>query len=634
MMSGVNGKRKNGARQDPTPFPLYLGIECGGTRTRVCLAEASGRAFRERTLGPANLKLLTDAQLVSHLRSIKSGLPDPLAMAIGMAGARTASDWARVRKAAARVWPGIPCHATHDLEIALLTGGSTGDGASPATSGSVLVLSGTGSCCYGRAADGTTAKMGGWGHLLGDKGSGFDIAMRALKAVVYYYDRDGEWSDLGPSLLRALALNEPNDLIEWVRDAGKAEIAALAPVVFAAASRRDSIASDILTGAASTLAKDAVSCARRLAGHGSRVRFILAGGVLLGQRKFAQRVAALIRQSWKNAQVHPSRREAVWGAIELARRLARQTESKGSRQGGRLPAVKVQENHAAVHSLATSPTEARHPKSMHLDRMSLGSAVRLMLSEEAKVPGAILKEHASLERAVALVARCLGKGGRLIYVGAGTSGRLGVLDASECPPTFQTDPEMVQGIIAGGTRALWSAVEGAEDDAEAGARAAIGRGVSRHDVVVGIAASGRTPFVWGALRAAKRRGAKTVLVSFNPHLELPRSDRPTLSICPQVGPEILTGSTRLKAGTATKLILNILTTLTMVQLGKVSSNLMIALKASNTKLRDRALRITQALTGANAADAQSALLKAGWNIKQACLRLKKNRNRGRNRPLR
>jgi N-acetylmuramic acid 6-phosphate etherase len=180
---------------------------------------------------------------------------------------------------------------------------------------------------------------------------------------------------------------------------------------------------------------------------------------------------------------------------------------------------------------------------------------------------------------------------------------------------------MVQGIIAGGQTALWSAVEGAEDDPAAGARAIEFRGVGRCDTVVGIAASGRTPFVWGALREAKRRGAATMLLCFNHHLVIPRADRPTLVLAPKIGPEVLTGSTRLKSGTATKLILNIFTTLAMVRLGKVLSNLMIDVKASNVKLRDRAVRIVRELTGADYDAAHAALLQTDWKIKQACARL-------------
>jgi N-acetylmuramic acid 6-phosphate etherase len=258
---------------------------------------------------------------------------------------------------------------------------------------------------------------------------------------------------------------------------------------------------------------------------------------------------------------------------------------------------------------------------MNLDKLPLGDAIRLMLSEDATVPRKLMAERGRIEQVIRAVVRAFRRGGRLFYVGAGTSGRLGVLDASECPPTFGTPSDMVQGIIAGGQNALWQSVEGTEDDADAGARAIQYCHVVRRDVVVGIAASGTTPFVWGALREAKRRGATTVLVCFNPFLHLPRPLRPTVVVAPNLGPELLTGSTRLKAGTATKLLLNMFTTLAMVRLGKVRSNLMIDLNPTNLKLRDRAVRIVRDLTRADPAAARQALERAGWIIRKAVARL-------------
>jgi len=500
----------------------------------------------------------------------------------------------------------------------------------------VLVLSGTGSCCFGRTTNGKTAKIGGWGHILGDKGSGYEIGLRALKAAVYYYDRDGEWSGLGQRILRALQLNEPNHLIGWAQNASKAEIAALATEVFNAWKQKDKIAADILASAAESLAKDAAACARRLVKPGRPVQFILAGSVLLKQPRFAQQVSRSLRQLWPEGIVIPLRRESVWGAVELARQhfevQSSRVKAQRSTLGAERPKSEVQAQSFEAREgvpgltddlsqLIASPTEQRNPISMNLDKISLAEAIRLMLREDARVPKSILAKRKEIERAVRVIVRSFKQGGRLFYVGAGTSGRLGVLDASECPPTFRTPPEMVQGIIAGGSRALWEAVEGAEDDPAAGARAVEFRGVDRRDVVVGIAASGRTPFVWGALAEAKRRGAKTILLCFNPNVKISPPSRLPLVIALNVGPEILTGSTRLKAGTATKLILNIFTTLAMVRLGKVLSNLMIDVKASNTKLRDRAARIVQELTQADYATARRALEKANWRIKEACARL-------------
>jgi N-acetylmuramic acid 6-phosphate etherase len=621
--------------------PWFLGIEAGGTRTVALLADANGRLARRLEAGPANLRLLSDAQLIRHLRGIARAFPRPAALCLGFAGARGEKEWDRLRAAAAKVWPGIPCRTTNDLETALAAAtplATRSAGGPPHSSRfthhpQILVLSGTGSCFFGRTATGRTLQFGGWGHILGDKGSGFEIALRALKAVVYYLDRDGEWSRLGQRLLRALHLNEPNDLIPWVQAADKTAIAALAPEVFAAAAERDATARDILTGAAHSLAKDALSCARRLLkapkvrgsrfkvgpGAGPVVQFVLAGSVLLKQPRFAAEVARLIREGWPGAVVTPLKRESAWGAVVLAQEEFK-ARGKAARPGGITGPKKAGEPQLPT-SRELSPTERRHPRSMHLDRLPLSAAIRLMLSEDEKIPGVLLKERARIEQVVRLIVRAFKRGGRLFYVGAGTSGRLGILDASECPPTFRADPEMVQGIIAGGQRAITTAIEGAEDDFDAGRRAVEFRGVTRRDVVVGIAASGRTPFVWGALHAAKSVGATTVLVCFNPHLVIPRAARPDVVLAPDLGPEILTGSTRLKSGTATKLLLNLFTTLAMARLGKVLGNLMVDLNPSNVKLRDRAVRIVRELTGADAATARQALMKSGWVVKRACARL-------------
>jgi N-acetylmuramic acid 6-phosphate etherase len=593
--------------------PSFLGIECGATHSVALAVDAAGKKVRQREFGPANLRLLTDAQLLRHLRAVATAMPPALSLCIGMAGARSEADLKRIRRAAAKVWPGIPCHATNDLETALMAADSQ-------SATAVLVLSGTGSCVFGRTTDGRTAKIGGWGHILGDKGSGFEIGLRALKAVVYYFDRDGEWPALGARLLRSLLLNAPDDLIAWVREAEKPEIATLATDVFAAAKEHDKIATDILLGAAHSLAADGAACAAKLTDPGANVEFLFSGSVLTKQPAFAGQVKMEIRRQWPGAVIRTLDRESVWGAVRLAQRLVGPlTSSPASEQEpkGDEPAV------ISIESLKRSPTEQRNPASMRLHQLSIAEAVKLMIDEEASVSSALIEEQPKIVKGVQLISRSLKGGGRLFYVGAGTSGRLGVLDASECPPTFQSDPDTVQGIIAGGQRALWSAVEGAEDDPQKGAEAVRSRGVKEHDVVVGIAASGRTPFVWGALDEARALGAKTILLTFNPFLEIPKKRRPDLVIAPNAGPELLTGSTRLKSGTATKLVLNMFTTLAMVQLGKVFENLMIDVKPSNIKLRDRAVRIVQELTSKDYDSSRAALEKSEWKIRLACARLGK-----------
>ena len=260
-------------------------------------------------------------------------------------------------------------------------------------------------------------------------------------------------------------------------------------------------------------------------------------------------------------------------------------------------------------------TEQRLPESMGLDAMSVDEAVALMNAQDQKAIAAVAREQSQISAAVRLVSDALGRGGRLVYAGAGTSGRLGVLDAAECPPTFRTDPRIVQGLIAGGDAAMFRAQEGAEDRAEDGAAAIDASSVGSGDVVLGIAAGGTTPFVHGTLRRARERGARTIfLTCVQPTAGEPEAD---LVIRPLVGPEVLTGSTRLKAGTATKLVLNTISTLAMVQLGKVYENLMVDLRATNQKLWDRGARIVATLTGLDRDRAQELLRRADGHVKAA-----------------
>jgi N-acetylmuramic acid 6-phosphate etherase len=262
-------------------------------------------------------------------------------------------------------------------------------------------------------------------------------------------------------------------------------------------------------------------------------------------------------------------------------------------------------------------TEQADPRYAHLDQASVVELAALMNEADASVPAAIGAAMASIVPAIEAVTARLAQGGRLRYVGAGTAGRLGVLDASECPPTFGVSPELVQGIIAGGPDAITDAIEGAEDDLEAGAQAIQEDAIGRDDAVVGVAASGRTPFVIGALREARARGALTIALSCNTQAPLSREAEVAIEI--PVGPEVLAGSTRLKAGTAQKLVLNMISTIAMVRLGKTWGNLMVDLRATNEKLRERAIRIVQQVTGATREAAVAALEAAEWEVKPAAL---------------
>lgn len=265
-------------------------------------------------------------------------------------------------------------------------------------------------------------------------------------------------------------------------------------------------------------------------------------------------------------------------------------------------------------------TEQENPRSQNLSSQSTAEIVALMNEEDATVASAVKLVLGEVAKAVDETVARLAKGGRLFYTGTGTSGRLGVLDASECPPTFGVSPELVQGVIAGGYDACYRAVEASEDDADAGAADLKQRGFAAGDVLVGIAASGRTPYTVGAVTFARSLGAFTVALTCVPGSPITKAAE--LSIVPVVGPEVLTGSSRLKAGTAQKMVLNMISTATMVRLGYVSGNRMSNLQARNTKLRERALRIVVAETSTDQQTAMAALEASGWAIKEAIQRLK------------
>ena len=368
----------------------YLGIECGATRTVVLFGPDATGGWRRAEFGPANLRLLDDAALVRHFKTLKRTVPAAFdGMVIAMAGARTEKDRRRIRAAAGKVWPNPPVYVTGDLETALAAAEGE-DGRKCAAM--VLILSGTGSCCFGRPAgthgsNRATLQLGGWGHILGDRGSGYDIGLQALRSAVGEMDRTGRWPPLGEEMLRALQLNEPDDLIDWVNGAEKREVAALARTVFAAAAKRDRLARKILADAAAALAGNGANCARRLARQGAPVEFVLAGGVLK-QAGFARQVGALLRKLRPGARVRRLRRESVWGAIELAKqhfgsvldtaKLVR-TSSAGADAARPDPAEML------PVSEALPATERPNPRSRNLDRMPLGRAVALIIREQSAV---------------------------------------------------------------------------------------------------------------------------------------------------------------------------------------------------------------------------------------------------------
>lgn len=580
-----------------------LGIEGGGTKTEWLLAECAPEAepliLRRGLLSSANLKLNTDEQLAD----LFSVLPNDVEyVGAFLAGCRTEEDHDRLRQVVAGVWPRAEVVVGNDRDSAMATAFREGDG--------LIVIAGTGAVVHGRK-DGVNERAGGWGQLLGDRGGGYHVAMQALRSVLTHCDMNDEVSPLAQDILRMLALNRLHDLIDWVSQADKMSIARLAPAVFEAARRGDPEILKIVREGAEILAGFANAVAQRLEFAAPPVR--LFGGLFTHYPEYVDFFQKRLLQLLPGADVKVSFDSGALGAVWLA--------ARGCCRNPVPPRVSDLEKNATPHpltdELAAASTEQSNPKSAALDRLPTAELVALFVNEEAQVTHALASCNDALGRAVELVSKSLRSGGRLFYVGAGTSGRLGVLDASEIPPTFGAPPELVQGIIAGGEHALHRAVEGAEDEPDAGALAMCERGVKSTDVVCGITASGRTPFVLGALERARRIGATTVLITCNParhKAEVPwdvEIDLPT-------GPELITGSTRLKAGTATKVTLNIISTCAMVRLGKVRGNRMIDVRISNEKLRDRGARLVSESLGISYEAALVRLEENGWNVRQ-CL---------------
>ncbi len=289
-------------------------------------------------------------------------------------------------------------------------------------------------------------------------------------------------------------------------------------------------------------------------------------------------------------------------------------------------------NKALFEEISNLSTEQRNPRSMNIDNASTAEILKIINEEDKTVPLAVEKELPYIEQAVEIIVDAIRNGGRLLYFGAGTSGRLGIIDAAECPPTFGTPYELIKGYIAGGRKAVFLAQEGVEDKEENGAADVIKAKVAAKDVVCGIAASKRTPYVVGAVKKAKDCGAKTLFITSNPRdkFSLQEVD---VAICPYVGPEVIMGSTRMKSGTAQKLVLNMLTTASMIRLGKVYENMMIDLQMTNKKLVERSKRIVMTITGISYEEAEEFLVKADGHVKTALVMIKANVDAGKAKKL-
>ncbi len=587
---------------------LFLGVEGGATRSTVALMDGAGKVLRNFEAGPCNIRLLDDHAILRLWRSIRHriGIRKVTGVGIFVAGCRLPEEHRRLARLARAVWPGTRAVTGNDTQSALAAGLGDEDG--------LAVICGTGSIVRARRSH-RSIQVGGWGHVGGDGGGGYWMGRELLRHIFHQADLRGATDPLGRATLSFLGLNTLEDLVRWSLEASKSEVASLTHVIFK--EPRHPVARQILREAASLVADQVVMAARRTGLRAPRVA--LNRGLARHSPVFRRLLMAAIHAHLPKADVFLSEVEGAVGAAWLA---TGRSALPSFEQPPDVPPP------PAGRGLGVALTEQRNPRTMDLDRRSIPQLIRTMLDEERRVIPAIRREERAIARAIAWIVESLRHGGRLFYLGAGTSGRVGVLDASECPPTFGCPADMVQGIMAGGWRALDRPMESREDDAETGRDTVRDRGIGRRDVLVGIAASGSTPFVLGALEEARRRGARTILLTFNPASKFRLAGPRFLRLALATGPEAITGSTRLKAGTATKLVLNMFSTVAMIRLGKVRGNLMVDLDPSCEKLHDRAARILAALHKIPQAEAWRRLERHDWKLK-ALLSARPSRAQGR-----
>src|SRR5213594_3881682 len=552
------------------PGERILGVEGGGTKTAwvfvetVSGANASAWEFRVLEQGklPASNFRLTSPE---RLRAILAELPKQIDHAgVFLAGCGTEGDRCALKQMCLEIWPNAKIVTGSDRDSGLAAALDRGDG--------IVVNAGSGSSVTGRRGE-RIERAGGWGHILGDAGGGYFLSIQALRLILREHDLHRGEIRFAAKILHALSLNNLDELVRWVQTADKMDIAMLAPVVFEGANEGDARMMEIIEEGARVLCEYTEAVASAL--HLLAPKVALIGGLFHRDSIYTHAFRRRLKKYLPDARVAIAERAPELGAALLAA------------EAGGHPTFYANPSQNEIESLAVALTEQHNPRSENLEKMSGRELVEVFVEEEKFVQEALRAAVGELTKAIEIVAESLRNGGRLFYVGAGSSGRIGVLDASEIPPTFGAPSDLVQGVIAGGATALHRSVEGAEDEESAGALAVDERGVTAADVVIGITASGRTPFVLGALARADSLGAKTVLLTCNPTVAggadagAPGSSIPAttahvdLVITLAVGPEILTGSTRLKAGTATKVALNIISTGAMVALGKVRGNLMV-----------------------------------------------------------
>ncbi len=585
-----------------------IGVDGGGTKTEAVVMDWEGRV-RARARGPSCNPYHVGWDTATHrvaavvdevLQKAHLTITDVITATLALAGVHRDPEREAWRRWARRQWPTIALRVENDALAALVGGAGSPYG--------IVIVAGTGMIAYGVNAAGHHARAGGWGYRL-DRGSGYALGEAAVRAVLAGAEGMDLCTRLQQVVLNALGLDTPEALIPWFHHPNTTvdTIAALAPHVVRAAEAGDPVAAGIVAEGADALAQAATQVAEKIGLTAEQFPLVLSGGLLTHLPFYREVVLQALHLHLPTAQPTLPQADAAVGAAWLAWDHVGHTLAKR-------PVAQPDDSPCSTWS-----TEEPNVLSRDLDTRSAFEIVGIMHVEDYRAVSAVRRTLPAIAAAVEAITSRLARGGRLIYVGAGTSGRLGVLDASECPPTFNTPPDMVVGLMAGGGDAFQHANEAAEDDEAAGYQAAMGLDLNAQDVMVGVSASGRTPYVIGAMKAARHQGAFTIALVCN--RDTPLSRLADHTIAPLVGPEVIAGSTRLKAGTAQKLILNMLSTATMVRLGKVYDNLMVDVRPENRKLQKRARYIIMRACRVDEETAATALRRSGGNVKVALVSL-------------
>lgn len=580
----------------------HILVEGGGTGTRAALVSATGIREAIHEGGPTNPSAYgvhrAANRIASLARSVLAGRPaEDTALYAALAGA---ADAAVQKELAQRIGEQVGLKSVFicpDLHAMLQSNAENEE--------AILVIAGTGAAVLAGNQEGKLIKIGGWGAVLGDEGSAYGVAVAGLRVAARAEDGLAPPTTLVKALSQAAALPDFASFAAWIGEASKREIAALAPVVIAAAEDGDTQARKVVEEEACQLALR-VRAAHEQGALSEKATLLQYGGLLEGStlfRNFFHEALAPLPQLQKKFCAHRG--------LDAVAALTKLTSCP--------PWACCWEGTGKETAKALLPETERRGSGKALDELSPAEIVERMQEADREAVEAVGDAGDMIAAAITHAGQCLQGGGRLIYVGAGTSGRLGVLDASECPPTFGVSPDRVVGLIAGGDRALRDSVEGAEDDFDQGAEELKALEPTPRDFVIGIAASGTTAYVAGALKTAEEAGARNALITSSLTSPIP-ADYP---IVLNTGPEVLTGSTRLKAGTAAKLVLNRISTGAMAQAGLVYKGRMIGMAPANQKLRQRAIRIVSELSGTTAEASQHALEQSGDNIAVALIILAK-----------